>query len=496
VLFIVGRAREPRPARESSGAMAAKDSRSTVASISTSPSLRAPPVVGRLSVVFPPSCLPASVLVTTTPVVVGREPDEGGLRVPHETVSRRHARLAWDGERACHTVEDLGSFNGSRLDGQALAGAGQPSQAQPLNDGAVLRLGDALLVYERGAELAWPEAGEVSRDAVPGVARAMAAFRTRLARAAPDPKPVLIIGETGVGKERVAAEVHRLSKRPGPLVPVNCAALSPQLVESQLFGHVRGAFTGATTAHEGLFRAAERGTLFLDEVGELPLELQAKLLRALENGEVQQVGSARPTRVDVRVVAATNRDLAAASAAGQFRADLYARLSVWELRLAPLRERRVDILDWLQRLHQRWASERGAGAPPSPGFTADAAEACLRYGWPLNLRGVERLIHELFGGDDRGVEPVTPERLPAWLTSPPATTDRPAAARSGADGDKVTVEGSGSSARAPIPTREEFTAAYERLDGSVRALARHFGRDRRQIYRWLANHGLKERPPR
>jgi len=488
--------------------MAAKDSRSTVASISTSPSLRAPPVVGRLSVVFPPSCLPASQLVTTAPIVVGRDPDEGGMRVPHETVSRRHARIAWDSERACHSVADLGSFNGSRLDGEVLAGT-----PQPLPEGAILRLGDALLVYERGAELAWPEAGEVSREAVPGAARAMAAFRTRLSRAAPDPKPVLIIGETGVGKERVAAEVHRLSKRPGPLVPVNCAALSPQLVESQLFGHVRGAFTGASAAHEGLFRAAERGTLFLDEVGELPLELQAKLLRALENGEVQPVGSARPVRIDVRVVAATNRDLAAASAAGQFRADLYARLSVWELRLAPLRERRVDILDWIERLYRRRESERtGAGAPPMPAFTADAAEACLRYEWPLNLRGVERLIHELFSGDALGTEPVAPARLPAWLMSPPpgstktgwapahelARSAGPAGVAEAAPGGDAADadEGSAARARAPIPSRAEFTAAYERLDGSVRALARHFGRDRRQIYRWLANHGLKERPPR
>lgn len=486
-----------------------KDSRPTVGSISTSPSLRAPLLVGRLSVVFPPSSRTASVLVTSIPIVVGREPDEGGMLVEHETVSRRHVKIAWDDERACHYVVDLGSFNGSRLDGDALS-----DTPRALYDGAVLRLGDALLVYEQGAELARPETGEVSRDAVPGSARVMAAFRMRLARAAPDPGPVLIIGETGVGKERVAAEVHRLSKRPGPLVPVNCAALSPQLVESQLFGHVRGAFTGATAAHDGLFRAAERGTLFLDEMGELPLELQAKLLRAIENGEVQQVGSARPARVDVRVVAATNRDLQSASAAGQFRADLYGRLSVWELRLAPLRERRVDILDWIERLYiLGGASERGGG--PMPAFTADAAEACLRYAWPLNLRSVERLIHELFGGEDLGTEPVAPARLPGWLTSPapglpraPATTpDRaaatsPSTAAAGHDdaglgeSDQSPPEGTDARARVPIPTRAELTAAYERLDGSVRALARHFGRDRRQIYRWLSSHGLKERPPR
>jgi DNA-binding NtrC family response regulator len=427
-------------------------------------------------------------MVNAAPIVVGREPDEGGLRVEHETVSRRHARIAWDNQRACHAVVDLGSFNGSRLEGDALG-----DTPQPLRDGAVLRLGDALLVYEQGAELARPEAGDVSRDAVPGVARLVAAFRTRLARAAPDARPLLIVGETGVGKERVAAEAHRLSQRPGPLVPVNCAALSPQLIESQLFGHVRGAFTGANTAHDGLFRAAERGTLFLDEVGELPLELQAKLLRAIENGEVQQVGNARATRVDVRVVAATNRDLATASAAGQFRADLYARLSAWELRLAPLRERRVDILEWIERLRHRWASDRGSGAT-TPGFTADAAEICLRFAWPLNLRSIERLTRELFGGEDLGTDPITPARLPGWLTAPPARAALVPPAASSADDSAR--EGNRAPARAPIPTRAEFTSAYERLDGSVRALAREFGRDRRQIYRWLASHGLKERPPR
>lgn len=473
-----------------------KDTRSTVASISTSPGLQAPPVVGRLSIVSPPSCR-TSMLVAAAPLEVGREPGEGGLRVEHETVSRRHLSVAWDDKQGCHVVADLGSFNGSRLEGEPLTGP-----PRPVREGAVLRLGDALLVYEQGAELARPEANDVSREAVPGAARVMVAFRARLARAALDPGPVLIIGETGVGKERVAAEVHRLSKRPGPLVPVNCAALSPQLVESQLFGHVRGAFTGAAAASDGLFRAAERGTLFLDEVGELPLELQAKLLRAIENGEVQPVGAARPVRIDVRVVAATNRDLATASAAGQFRADLYARLSVWELRLAPLRERRADILEWIERLYRRWISERGGA--PMPAFTADAAEACVRHAWPLNLRGVDRLVHELFGGEELGAAPITPARLPGWLTSaggwtsPPTKTGWAPAAEAARDDEleELSRPPEAEGARRPIPTRAEFAEAYQRLEGSVRALARHFDRDRRQIYRWLASYGLKERPPR
>jgi transcriptional regulator with GAF, ATPase, and Fis domain len=343
-------------------------------------------------------------------------------------------------------------------------------------------------------------------------------------RAAVDAGAVLVIGETGTGKERIASEIHRLSGRPGPLVPVNCAALSPQLVESQLFGHSRGAFTGASAAQEGLFRAAEGGTLFLDEVGELPLDLQPKLLRAIEQREVQPVGSVRPLKVDVRIVAATNRDLAtAASAGGAFRADLYARLSIWELHLPPLRQRRVDLFMWIDLIHRRWAAERG-GVPPLT-FTADAAESMLGFGWPLNLRGVERLIHEIArADDDAAADPVTPARLPSWLApllparvsatlpvhaapdaaaplgpssvkatapgeahAPPASRGQPRDADADADATAAAA------ARLPVPTRDEFTAAFERLDGSVRGLAKHFGRDRRQIYRWLTSYGLKER---
>src|SRR6185295_11015283 len=172
--------------------------------------------------------------------------------------------------------------------------------------------------------------------------------------AATDPAPVLLHGESGTGKERIAGELHRLSGRKGRLIAVNCAALSRELVESQLFGHQKGAFTGATELHPGYFRAAQGGTLFLDEIGELSLEVQPKLLRAIQQGEVQAVGSTQPAHVDVRVVAATNRELQQAVNAGQFRADLYARLSLWELRVPPLRERRADLFPWIDRLHGRW----------------------------------------------------------------------------------------------------------------------------------------------
>jgi len=172
---------------------------------------------------------------------------------------------------------------------------------------------------------------------------------------------------------------------------------------------------------------------------------------------------------------------------GSFRPDLYARLSVWELPVPPLRERRVDLMDWIARLHQRWSEERGGA--PAPRFTADAAEAMLRFAWPLNLRGVDRLVHDI-GTSGNAAGEVDLPRLPAWLKPPPAAA--PAPARADSDARRAPAD-DGDTARVPIPipSREEFLAAHDHLEGSVRGLARHFGRDRRQIYRWLQTYGLK-----
>jgi DNA-binding NtrC family response regulator len=388
----------------------------------------------------------------------GRQPEEGVTVLEHPTVSRHH--LAWE----AGAVRDLGSRNGSWLDGVKLGAAS-------LHDNAVLRVGDVLLIYEEGSEEDEPG---VARDAAPGDAPAMARLRRELARAAGDAAPLLLVGETGTGKERIAAEAHRLSARKGPLLSVNCAALSPQLVESQLFGHLKGAFTGAGDAQPGLFRAAQGGTLFLDEIGELPLEIQPKLLRAIQEREVLAVGATKPARIDVRVVAATHRDLGVEAEAGRFRRDLYGRLSLWELRVPALRERRGDLLEWLERLDLLHRRERGRAAPLQ--LTADAAEALLLADWPLNLRALDRLVRH-FG--DLG-HALRKDELPSWV----AVTETPASAPPGA----------GSTGPRPaVPTQEEFEAAYQELSGSVRALARKFQRDRRQIYRWLEQYGLKER---
>jgi two-component system, NtrC family, response regulator HydG len=204
--------------------------------------------------------------------------------------------------------------------------------------------------------------------------------------AAPTDATVLIEGETGTGKELVAKALHRLSRRArGPFVAVNCAALPETLVESELFGHAKGAFTGADKPRAGRFREADGGTLFLDEIGEMPLALQSKLLRVIQEGEVQPLGVDKPQPVDVRVVAATNRNLGELAAAGKFRSDLYYRLNVVPLQLPPLRDRRED----LAALAGHFLRETGRT------FSAEAMASLERYPWPGNVREMENVVARL-----------------------------------------------------------------------------------------------------
>jgi DNA-binding NtrC family response regulator len=224
------------------------------------------------------------------------------------------------------------------------------------------------------------EAGIIGRSA------AIRGVLDALFLAAPTDATVLIEGETGTGKELVAKAVHRLSRRSrGPFVPVNCAALPDTLVESELFGHVKGAFTGADKDRPGRFQQAHRGTLFLDEIGDMPLSLQAKLLRAIQEGEVQPLGAAKADKVDVRVIAATNRKLEKLVTAGTFRADLFYRLNVVPLQIPALRERPEDIAV-LASHFLRKANRK---------LTAGAISALERYAWPGNVREMENLIQRL-----------------------------------------------------------------------------------------------------
>jgi two-component system, NtrC family, response regulator AtoC len=211
-----------------------------------------------------------------------------------------------------------------------------------------------------------------------------------LTRIAPTRLPVLVLGETGAGKEAAAEWIHTHSGRPADrFVKVNCASLSESMVESELFGHERGAFTGATSAHEGFFEAADGGTLLLDEVGELPLRSQAKLLRVLETGEIVRVGSTRPRRIDVRVVTATHRDLPALVQRGEFRQDLFFRLDGLTLTMPRLRDRPCELLPLARLFIGRTARELKRSEPA----LGDAAEAALRaHPWPGNIRELRNVV--------------------------------------------------------------------------------------------------------
>lgn len=210
-------------------------------------------------------------------------------------------------------------------------------------------------------------------------------------RIAPSQATALIIGETGTGKELIARHIHALSQRSqGPFIAVNCGAFSETLIESELFGHERGAFTGAQTARSGWFETANGGTLFLDEIGDLPLSAQVKLLRVLQEREVIRIGSRQPTAIDIRLIAATNVDLAAAVNSGHFREDLYYRLNVAGLNLLPLRERPGDILPLAQFFLKRYSKRLQL---PDAFFADGTDVVLLNYSWPGNIRELENVIH-------------------------------------------------------------------------------------------------------
>ncbi len=285
---------------------------------------------------------------------------------------------------------------------------------------------------------------------------------------APYDVPVLITGESGVGKERFADAVQHLSERAdGPFVKLNCAALSPTLVESELFGHRKGAFTGASSDRRGRFEEAHTGTLFLDEVGELPPAMQAKLLRVLQEGEIRRLGEERTRTVDVRVLAATNRDLREDVAAGRFREDLYYRLAGVELAIPPLRDRLDDLELLAEHLLGRFDdAEAARGRPPKEvRLTEDAVAALAARDWPGNVRELENVL-----------------RL-AWIRTPAGGALRVDAAASGG--------GLGAAAAAaPGGTLAEIeAAAIERAlreaGGNVSAAARALGIDRTTLHRKL-----------
>jgi two-component system nitrogen regulation response regulator NtrX len=314
-----------------------------------------------------------------------------------------------------------------------------------------------------------------------GQSAAMQAVRALVAQVAPTEARVLVTGESGTGKELVAAAIHRASGRArAPFVPVNCAAIPRDLVESELFGHERGAFTGATERRLGRFELADGGTAFLDEVGDLGLEAQAKVLRALESGEVQRVGAETTHRVDVRVVAATNRDLEAAAGRGEFRQDLFYRLNVFPLRLPPLRDRIEDLPALATHLAARLRPLR------PPRITPGALAALAGYRWPGNVRELANVVERLtiLGGetiDEDAVRAV----LPASGADPGAPGGEPAVSFFPALGERALPEA------LDAYERDLITRALERADGNVAEAARLLRTDRPNLYRRMRRLGIR-----
>jgi transcriptional regulator with GAF, ATPase, and Fis domain len=254
-----------------------------------------------------------------------------------------------------------------------------------------------------------------------GQSPAMAALYAQIAKVAPTRTRVLITGESGTGKELIARAIHRESLlRDRPFIKVNCAAIPPELIESELFGHERGAFTGAAARKKGLFELADGGTIFLDEIGDMSVSAQAKVLRVLQSGELSRVGSETTLKVDVRVLAATNRDLQAAVAAGQFRDDLYFRLAVVPLRAPPLRDRAKDIPLLCTSFVGQIARENGLH---EKSITPEAVEVLSAYSWPGNVRELRNVVERLVILSE---ENIGAGDLPEEIVAEAARKNRPA----------------------------------------------------------------------
>lgn len=373
---------------------------------------------------------------------VGREVPSG-LTINDERMSKSHFLVVCPG--ADFECADVGSTNGTFVDGAIVKTA-------RLVHGSVIRAGNTLFVVSFA---------DPARDVTDSATRV-----------APTAMPVLLQGETGTGKDVLARAIHAQSGRTGPFVPLNCATLSRELLAAELFGHARGAFSGASIARPGLFRSAEGGTLFLDEIGDLPLDLQPALLRALEERKVRPVGADQEIAVDARVLAATHVDLAQAVQARGFRADLYARLAHIILRLPPLRERRDEVLSL------------AAQFAPSLRFSPNAAEALLLWHWPHNIRELRALLEvQVLLNQRQGLVRSSDlnERIPAAAER--IRNRRPSAAASAESGPPE-----------PHPSaalRVRLLALFETHDGNVSKIAAELGKPRAQVYRWLKAAGLE-----
>ncbi|MBX3270231.1 MAG: sigma 54-interacting transcriptional regulator [Sandaracinaceae bacterium] len=419
------------------------------------------------------------------PLIIGRGED-ADVTIDHPSISRRHAQILV-GPPVC--IQDLGSANGVRISRQPL-----PQHVlTPFEPGQAIELGGVLAVVHRPSMLhpdavtAPPRSAEPERPSTlpggPMLIRdpAMREVVELVSRVAPSELSVLLTGETGVGKEGIAELVHTGSRRAaGPFVRVNCAALAESIAESELFGHERGAFTGAQSARAGIFEVADGGTVMLDEVGELSPAMQAKLLRVLEAREVTRVGASTPRRVDVRFVSATHRDLRREIREGRFREDLFFRLNGIQIEVPPLRERPRDIAP----LAARFARGAIAGGAP-PQLSERTIAALERYPWPGNARELRNAMERaavLAGGG-----PIEPGHLPPEVRgAAPASAPSP-------PGDPDTVRD-----ELEAIERQRIVEALERTGGNQTKAAALIGMPRRTFVKRLDAYGLsrprKDRP--
>ncbi len=348
----------------------------------------------------------ASAVLSSSDLRIGTSPI-CDLRLTDDTVSRLHFELR-PTAGSC-VLTDLGSTNGTFVDGVRVL-------ACDVRSGLTIRCGRTALVVRFGNDnIQFPISPRLAFGELIGASIEMRRLYAVLERVAPTDATVLISGETGTGKEVVARSVHRASLRAAkPFVAVDCGAFADNLIESELFGHVRGAFTGAVAQRRGLFEEAQGGTIFLDEIGELPVPLQAKLLRLLETREVRRVGANVSNKVDVRVVAATNRNLEQAVNDGTFREDLYYRLAVVHVTIPPLRARRDDVLLLARHFHKTFTG-------PEAVFPNGLVPTLMSRGWPGNVRElrnvIERSVATQWVADSEGESADPAAEVPPGITA-------------------------------------------------------------------------------
>ncbi|MBL0221072.1 MAG: sigma 54-interacting transcriptional regulator [Myxococcales bacterium] len=391
---------------------------------------------------------------------VGRERSSLALAIEDPRMSQRHARMVHEAGR--WVIEDQGSRNGTFVDGERVERA-------TLEDGAGIELGRTAFVFRIGPREGAPDQTADQVAAVVGVQTWSPTFAAQLAavaRLAKTTTSIILHGETGTGKEVLARGIHAASGRSGPLIAVNCAALPANLIESELFGFKKGAFSGATDDRLGLIRAAHGGTLFLDEIGDLPAQTQVALLRVLQEREVLPIGATRAVAVDLRVVVASHRDLEGLVAAEKFREDLYARLAGFVLEIPSLRERREDLGLVTAALLRR------ASASAALRFSPEAGHALLRHEWPRNIRELEQTLTTSIALVVDNVIELEHLQLGARRSAPRI--------------DKVdNVDDADDLAPSEVKRRDELRALLATHHGNVAAVARDMGVARMQIHRWL-----------